>query len=550
MKPRIWLSFDGRPWQELADDDNGTIAVSRIAARTRLRPDSLTVGDDSLGIFEGITIQDIRSVLGPTAGTARECAVPVDGDALQPGPADSKDRSGELIKPMLLPQLQHLPRNEFDLARILFPEPPGKLAVSRNIYRWLLLSEADVAEKYLLGADDSVVTGHLTASLTRRFRDARSEMHVSMFVGNIFHDIFWLMEVYSGLQFQYELLFNCNEVTGDSLSGSTRERSRPDTLITASGCTFLVGEDKLSSLTAALEDLRTKIRPLSSMFYGDLACILGYVAAGTNFQWVCIDKSGDIKKAGNCLSLSSTVGRSQFLLSVGYAYQLIMKMALSVPFVLGRRAMFTRENQGDREIAFYPGFVRKSIKNFQRFCDAWGTNIDLILRAYELGETCRFLPRICLIGDTAIHHNSYRVDIRPIGYSPVLGTEQDTRMLAQNVCEALSVLHEAGLVHRDIRLQNILQVSKEQFMLIDLETVAASPFRVPPGFKWFKEWSDATLEGAVYTPLSDMYQLGILLERRMRWESPGAKDFIRRLKTKQCSAAMALDDPWISNPTS
>ena len=87
MKPRIWLSFDGRPWQELADDDNGTIAVSRIAARTRLRPDSLTVGDDSLGIFEGITIQDIRSVLGSTAGTARECAVPVDGDALQPGPA-------------------------------------------------------------------------------------------------------------------------------------------------------------------------------------------------------------------------------------------------------------------------------------------------------------------------------------------------------------------------------------------------------------------------------------------------------------------------------
>jgi serine/threonine protein kinase len=86
-------------------------------------------------------------------------------------------------------------------------------------------------------------------------------------------------------------------------------------------------------------------------------------------------------------------------------------------------------------------------------------------------------------------------------------------MMAKNVCEALSVLHEAGLVHRDVRLPNVVQVSQEQFMLIDLETVADFPFRLPEGFQYFKEWSIEMLEGNLYTPMSDMYQLGKLLEK-------------------------------------
>jgi serine/threonine protein kinase len=80
-------------------------------------------------------------------------------------------------------------------------------------------------------------------------------------------------------------------------------------------------------------------------------------------------------------------------------------------------------------------------------------------------------------------------------------------MMAKNVCEALSVLHEGGLVHRDVRLPNVVQVSQEQFMLIDLETVAASPFRLPEGFQYFRGWSIEMLEGSFYTPMLDIYQL-------------------------------------------
>jgi len=68
-----------------------------------------------------------------------------------------------------------------------------------------------------------------------------------------------------------------------SASGLTIAGSRPDTLVIASNCTFLIGEDKKSSLGLAWQDLIKKACPLPSLFYGEVQFILGYAAAGTNF---------------------------------------------------------------------------------------------------------------------------------------------------------------------------------------------------------------------------------------------------------------------------
>jgi hypothetical protein len=61
------------------------------------------------------------------------------------------------------------------------------------------------------------------------------------------------------------------------------------------------------------------------------------------------------------------------------------------------------------------------------------------------------------------------------------------------------------------------------------------------------------LEGSFYTPMSDMYQLGRLLEKEkdVHWMieiSESAVQFIRKLRSKKCTAAMALSDPWLSDP--
>jgi hypothetical protein len=429
-----------------------------------------------------------------------------------------EDRSEEWIKHMLIPGLTTLPQHDYDLANALFPEKHGKLPVTMRMYRERLMQKPNVTKSFLIEADDSIVPVVLTVALRVSFGPEVSEMGVSGRAGSFLRDIFELCRSYSPSKFTYQFFSDCNATTAGRRSSSTEERSRPDTLLTASGCTFLIGEDKLSSLSDAEADLTAKVRPLSTMFYGELQFILGYIEAGSAFQWLSIGKSGVVRRVGPTLDLSTDVDRCQYLLSIGYAYQLIKKMIDSVPQVPGRHAMFTVDIVGDRTLCFFPDRVRKSIKNFDNFCREMMTGLDVILRAYKAGERCPSLPQ--LMGNKSDDYISrtgtYTVQISPLGHAPILRSEQSIRTMARNVCEALSVLHEAGLFHRDVRLPNVVQVSQEQFMLIDLETVAAYPFRLPEGFQYFREWSIEMLEGNSYTPMSDMYQLGRLLKKDVR----------------------------------
>jgi len=126
-------------------------------------------------------------------------------------------------------------------------------------------------------------------------------------------------------------------------------------------------------------------------------------------------------------------------------------------------------------------------------------------------------------------------------------------MLARHVCQAYSVLHEAGLIHRDIKCPNILQVSDEHFILIDMESVAFSPFRLPEEF-WSDEdvpevWIDEDVyeDGNLYTPMSDMYILGRLLETWGFTSTTFARQFAKQLTFKKLTAARALKHPWVSD---
>jgi serine/threonine protein kinase len=260
-----------------------------------------------------------------------------------------------------------------------------------------------------------------------------------------------------------------------------------------------------------------------------------------------------VRRVGPRLDLSTYVGRCKYLLGIGYAYQLIKKMIDSIPEVPSHHAMFTVDIIRDRKIYFFPNRVKKSIKNFDWFCTELMTRLDVILRAYKAGERCPSLPQ--LMGkrsdDYISRTGTYTVEISPLGHAPILTSKQSIRMMAKNVCEALSVLHEAGLVHRDVRLPNVVQVSQEQFMLIDLETVAASPFRLLKGFQYLRGWNIEMLEGSFYTPMLDMYQLGRLLEKDVRWMTEISKStlqFIKKLRSKKCTTLMALSDPWLSDP--
>jgi serine/threonine protein kinase len=223
-------------------------------------------------------------------------------------------------------------------------------------------------------------------------------------------------------------------------------------------------------------------------------------------------------------------------------------MVDAIPVVQRDHAMFSRDENGDGTIDFYPDYVQKTVKNFDSYCKLVETTVDAVGRAYEVSARCSSLPQ--RISDQVRHSRMYIIEIKPAGYyPPSLRSEQDVRNMARCVCEALCVLHMNGLVHRDIRLPNIFQIVKDQFMVIDLEAAATCPNRVPPGFPGLRGWSGDALEGGYYTKISDMYQLGQLLASMGDMvSSPNVEAFIQQLLSKNLSAELALKDLWLSNP--
>ena len=213
--------------------------------------------------------------------------------------------------------------------------------------------------------------------------------------------------------------------------------------------------------------------------------------------------------------------------------------------------MFERENSnGDRILHWSHDSVRKVILDFAKHCEASkGSSIETIKQAYDSANKCKFLAHTRT--DPKVGRNGqYSVEISPLGCNVELKNERDGKLFARDVCEALSVLHKEGLVHRDVRLPNIVKVlepdGKGYFMLIDFETVANADYILPGRFDYFRFWTSDTLEGSQYTPRSDMHHLGKILHDNIgHLATPVAQEFIKDLIEKKLDAETALRHRWL-----
>jgi len=161
-------------------------------------------------------------------------------------------------------------------------------------------------------------------------------------------------------------------------------------------------------------------------------------------------------------------------------------------------------------------------------------------------------------------------------------TEQDASEIVRQLTEALAYLHEKGIVHRDLKLENLLLKKKNtlEIKLADfglsklysgqaLQTACGTPFYVAPD----------VLLGTGYGPAVDMWSVGVLLyvllsgrlpfaadsdaelfrliiAGNLVWKSPQfdtvtaeAKDLITKLinvvPEERWTAKQVLDHPWI-----
>jgi len=161
-------------------------------------------------------------------------------------------------------------------------------------------------------------------------------------------------------------------------------------------------------------------------------------------------------------------------------------------------------------------------------------------------------------------------------------TEKDAAEITRQLCEALQYLHARGIVHRDLKLENLLLKKKGdlEIKLADfglsklysgqaLQTACGTPFYVAPD----------VLLGSGYGPEVDMWSVGVLLyvllsgrlpfaadsdaelfrliiAGKLVWKTPQfdavsaeAKDLIEKLintnPEKRFSAIQAIAHPWI-----
>jgi eukaryotic-like serine/threonine-protein kinase len=92
---------------------------------------------------------------------------------------------------------------------------------------------------------------------------------------------------------------------------------------------------------------------------------------------------------------------------------------------------------------------------------------------------------------------------------------REASLLGQDLCRALAAVHAAGLVHRDVKAQNVIREEGGRLVLMDFgtgllleddEAVKASPVAGTPLYL-----SPEVLTGSDASPQSDIYSLGVLL---------------------------------------
>lgn len=128
---------------------------------------------------------------------------------------------------------------------------------------------------------------------------------------------------------------------------------------------------------------------------------------------------------------------------------------------------------------------------------------------------------------------------------------QECQRLGRACCEALKVLHAAGITHTDIREENTVWLGDDDAMLIDLEQCRFESSDLPDGMR-LCGWDSCTLDdGNRYTYSSDMYSVGLMLQRLLTRlpsrASAAAEDFTHKLIAKELSAEEALSHEWLSS---
>ena len=149
-------------------------------------------------------------------------------------------------------------------------------------------------------------------------------------------------------------------------------------------------------------------------------------------------------------------------------------------------------------------------------------------------EALRCVP----LGNTSYH---VELELEPVGASFIVQNSNELQSLVASLLSTLRLLHAAGYVHRDIRMDNIVKYF-ERWLLIDWELAGRVDQEV-----W---WEGKLLPDPVrlrqhpYTVQIDLWQVGMLIISQENVASPAAKQFAQKLVSYEFQSAAQAEGQW------
>ncbi|CAL8466510.1 g6046 [Coccomyxa elongata] len=123
-------------------------------------------------------------------------------------------------------------------------------------------------------------------------------------------------------------------------------------------------------------------------------------------------------------------------------------------------------------------------------------------------------------------NSSYYVELEPMGACFIIHDDSELRSQVASLLSTLRPLHEAGYVHRDIRMDNIVKYF-QQWLLIDWELAGRVDQLVWWEGKLLPE--PVRLHQHPYTIQTDLWQVGKLILSQQVFASPAAVQFAQQL---------------------